>query len=318
MPKIDLSRIKDAILIARNLTASREDRGERNSETAGLTQAITSSASQQFFAAAAAKCGFDQESFERLRAQSDAELLRVHEAAHTEAIKNSGRASAEILSQLASRRKAFETFTSPKPFFETIDSPFLIWASPTNMLSDSQIEPWKSRAKFGFRSEADQGFREVSFYYLWQNPSDRFAVVNVDGYLILNGFCRAHQSGGYFPGNRTTSISIGGAMSLFEWWNQPPTQPLPQNDQSLRLFVLKTNAGQGFGGDSSTVSQHVFRGCDLRYTLFLVPPFGVTVIEVTAQISHSSGQDGSHNVLVDFESGDFNAISPFVLIATLT
>jgi hypothetical protein len=318
MPKIDLSQIKDAVLLTKNLTAAREVRGERDSETAGLTQVTASSASQQFFAAAAAKCGFDQESFERFQAQREAELVRIHEAAHAEAIKNSGRVSAELISQVDSRRKATKALTSPKPFFETIDSPFLIWASPANMLSDSQIEPWKSRAKFGFRSEADQGFREVSFYYLWQNPSDRFAVVNVDGYLIFNGFIRAHQSGGFFPGNRTTSISVSGAMSLFEWWNQPPTQPLAQADQSLRLLVLKTNAGQGFGGDSSTVSQQVFRGCDLRYTLFLVPPFGVTVIEVTAQISHSSGQDGSHNVLVDFESGEFNAMSPFVLIGILT
>lgn len=323
MSKVNLAQIKDSILFAKNLSAAREARADSNLDTLDFAKTLPSAsrrASQQLFASLAAKCGLDQESFDRLRLEGERELLSLHESAHSEAIKNSSRTSAALLSQVDARRKNLDGLLAlnPKPFLETIDSPFLIWASPSNMLSDSTIESWKSRAKFQFRSEADSGFREVTFYYLWRNPSDRFAVVNVDGFLILNGFCRAHQSGGYFPGNRITTIRLSGSMALFEWWNQPPTQPLSQASLTQTLFTLSADAGDGFGGDSSTVSKNVFRGCDLQYSLFLVPPSAVTVIEVSALLNHSSGQDGSHNVLVDFESGDFHAMSPFVLISILT
>jgi hypothetical protein len=42
---------------------------------------------------------------------------------------------------------------------------------------------------------------ELSFYFLWQNPNDKaYAVINVDSYLVFNGFCEIKAPGGPVTG----------------------------------------------------------------------------------------------------------------------
>ena len=85
-----------------------------------------------------------------------------------------------------------------------LDSPFLVWTRPLVALDDSTIEPWNSRAKILFtRSNysrgwgtallEDRGTEELSFYFLWDNPGDGWALVTIDGFLVLNGFCTANS-----------------------------------------------------------------------------------------------------------------------------
>jgi hypothetical protein len=323
MQKINESQVREALLVAKNLSVARELRAAETLTPVDPSEHATLSANrrdaERLLGDAIPKHQIDLDRFERIHAQNQVELNRLHEARRAEAIKSSSTATKNFAYQIESRRKAIDALQAAKfkPIVENIDSPFLIWATPSNILTDSQIEPFKSRAKILFTSTARSGVRELSFYYLWRNPSDRFAVINIDGYLVLNGFCQAGQDGGFFPGSRSTSLSLKTTMVPLEWWNQPPTSPLFQASQSETVLSFSARGSQGFGDVGAIESRSISRASGLGYNLFLIPPHGVTVIEYSLVASFSSA-DGSHNVLVDFDSGDFRVMSPFVVIQTLT
>ena len=252
--------------------------------------------------------------FDALREQHQAALLRAAAERKAEAVQQSPRGLQTLQAAVGSRRKAAEQLATQFPT-EILDKPFLIWWTQGIDFPDIHVEPMNSRAKFRFRSGGSLGFEEMSFYYLWANPSgEKFAVINVDGFLIVNGFCLIGSDGGFWPGDRRSSLGLTANLSLWEWWNQPPTQPFAQPDQSQQVLHLSTNTG-GFGDPGALEFKEIFRGYDLRHEQFLLPPGGVVVIEVALSITYGSS-DG--NVDVDFETGDFHVSSPVVLLRILT
>jgi hypothetical protein len=224
------------------------------------------------------------------------------------------------------KRKALEQLASLipphlPPFsptgYELIDSPFLIWPTQGVFFDSSHYEPWNSWGKIKLDSSKKNGGEELSFYFLWTNPSEGYTVINVDAYLILNGFCSVETGGGFFAGDRTSSLTLSSRLYLLEWWNQPPTSPLMQADQFQNALNLYAESGGTFDFDGDFDAQYIYRGFDLRYTLFLVPPRETVVFEVALNITYSNGDDGGQ-VHVDFTSGDFEVMSPAVLVATLS
>lgn len=324
MQEINESQVKEALLAAKNLSGARELRAAETLTPVDPREYATLSDNrrdaERLLGDAISKLQIDLDRFERIHAQNQFELNRLHEVQRAEAIKNSPTVAENFAYRIESRRNAIDALRAAefKPVVENIDSPFLIWATPANTLTDSQIEPFNSRVKFFFTSTARSGVRELSFYYLWQNPSDRFTVINIDGYLVLNGFCLAGQDGGFLPGDRRTSLSVTTKMVPLEWWNQPPTSPLFQASQSETVLSLSASGGGGFGDVGAIESRSISRASGLGYNLFLIPPHGVTVIEYSLVASFGSGADGSHNALVDFDSGDFRVVSLFVVIQILT
>src|SRR5262249_50145610 len=155
---------------------------------------------------------------------------------------------------------------------------------------------------------------ELNFSFVWQNPSDRFALANVDGYLILSGFCQAGSDGGFFPGDRQSSLTIDVRLDILETWNQPPTSPLPQFGQSQNAITLKTDTG-GFGDPGAIEFTNLFRGYDLRYELFIVEPNGIAVFNTTVAVSFGNS-DGT--IIADFSNGELHVMSPFVLVAVVS
>lgn len=156
----------------------------------------------------------------------------------------------------------------------------------------------------------------MSFYYLWSNPKDKYAVVDVHGYAIFNGTANVGSGGGLFPGSRSASARVTGSLGILEWWNQPPTSPLPQPDQSVVVLDLYVRT-DGFGEVGALDFRSIFRGYDLSRTRTLVPPFGTVVLLVTAGVSCQTGED-SGLAEVDFASGAFNVGSPAVLVTVLS
>lgn len=270
----------------------------------------------------AVKHGFEDESekFDEILARNKAELSRIAYEQKVAAIKQSSSEMKAFIHAIDSKRQAFDTLISaaelPRPFFVALDSPFLIWPTQGIELFDSHIDPYRSTAKITLDSGRTFGYEELGFYFLYENPSDRFAVINVDGYMVFNGQLRVAQDGGFWPGDRHASISAAGRLHVFEWWNQPPTEPLTQADQTQQVASVATSGG-GFGDVGAIETKNVFRGVDLRHTLFVMPPHAVTVIEVSAAITYGTGSDSGH-VNADFNSGDFQIMCPFVLISVLT
>ncbi|MBI3772873.1 MAG: hypothetical protein HY272_09265 [Gammaproteobacteria bacterium] len=307
----DLALIKDA----------RQEESALRARFSGRSEVLANQrASWQLIEYFATKNGFESEKFDEILARNQAELSRIADEQKAAAIKQSSSEMKTFIHAIESKRQAFDTListaVSPQPFFVALDSPFLIWPTHGIELLDSHTDPYRSTAKITLDSGRTFGYEELGFYFLYENPSDRFSVINVDGYLVFNGQLRASQGGGFWPGDRHASVGVGGHLHVFEWWNQPPTEPLAQADQTQQVASVATTGG-GFGDVGAIETKNVFRGVDLRHTLFVMPPHAVTVIEVTAAITYGTGTDSGH-VNVDFNSGDFQIMCPFVLISVLT
>jgi len=119
------------------------------------------------------------------------------------------------------------------------------------------------------------------FVYVWENPSENHALVNVGTYVVLKGHCQAGlDRPPIYQFVAVADLIVGVELQLFEWWNQPPTNPLFQQSQKVEPVDLHCNAFGPFS-TGETKSQTIFDGYDLKYSLFVVPPKGVAVFYVS-------------------------------------
>ena len=313
-----VSQIKAALTAAKSLTA--QNASERAAlRQAGLAQRspiiqANQRAAERLLASLVEKSGFDSGKFEEIQAQNRTEVLRILEAQRAEAAKDATEAIASFRSAVSSRRKIIEGLAASTGTQVVLDSPFLIWPQPPTtdlFFDDYRIEPWNSWAKFKIDS-TNSATDTVNFYFLWQNSSDQYVVINVDSWLMLAGACRVDIPGHWYEYEYSSINNIYAQLSLLEWWNQPPTTPAAQADQiqevlSFPLFIEKGVLGSFL----SPQSEGVFRTRDLRYNVELVPPQGVVVIEVGASIRFQNDNGG---VEADFDSGSFQVMCPFVQI----
>jgi len=187
------------------------------------------------------------------------------------------------------------------PTHEQLGPPFLIWPTLGVFFDDYDLaQRW---ARITVDSSKTIGHEELGFYYLWQNPSDSNAVINVVADMVLTGFCSVESDGGFFPGDRRSRLNLFVRLRPWEWWNQPPTLPLEQVSQSEHVLELSTNTG-GFMAHNATDSESVLSVNELRYDSFLVPPHGVVVLEVLLDVLYSTGTD-SGSIHVDFAGAGF-------------
>ncbi len=317
MAQIKESQIKNALLTARDAAALQEERRRSVLSAALAGRPAVVSSTRAVHAAVTSllsKAGVDLERFEQARVAHDAALLRAGDEALAAAVKQSAGETRRLQSVIESRRKMLEAVTAidptvPNPKRVLINTPFLIWPTLGVFFDSSEIKPAGSWAKFRVDSSGD-GVDEMSFYFLWDNPTDKFAVINVNGYLVLSGHVRVHSGGGFFADNRHSSVVLNANLHYLEWWNQPPTQQVA----SQEALSVSTSSGSMFS-DGSSDSASIFRGYDLSHTAKIVPPHGVVVLELGVGIRYGN-HDGT--VAVDFASGDFQAIAPAVLITILT
>lgn len=260
--------------------------------------------------------------FASILSTDQANLETALQEAKAEAVRNS-RANQKLLNAAAAQRvKGYSNFaglpaTVGSAEYELLNEPFLIWPTNSVDLEASEIVPSNSFAKFRTRVGNGKDFYgDVKFYYLWRNPRDKFAVINVDGYVIFNGHCNVGVQGGNFPGDRAAYVAVTGRLDILEWFNQPPTSPPRQVDQEARALDLKVTAF-GFAEVGAIDAKDLFRGYDLRHTLMVVPPSAVLVFVVVAAVSCVTGED-SGLAEADFASGGFQVGSPAVLVAILS
>jgi hypothetical protein len=195
-----------------------------------------------------------------------------------------------------------------------LDTPFLMTRSYGMLLDDSNIEPWNSWAKVRAVPIAGQssGSMELSFYHLWQNTSDTPVSVDAHSYLVLNGGAVAYVYGGIFPDDSAYSnLAIDVRLYPWEWWNQPPTSPLTQPDQSQNVMTLH-QGGSGWIDSLAGPEQDVFRGYDLSYHSWAVPPNAFAVFETAMSFTYSF-EGGSF--LADFSGeSQYSVMSAAVLL----
>ena len=137
---------------------------------------------------------------------------------------------------------------------------------------DSQIQPWNNRAKVRglWRGTGNENLR---FIFVWENPNDKWILVNVESYLAANGACDAFAEGGFLSGT-INSVWVQATLNVWEWWHHPPTLLPPQATQTQRVLSVVTHGGgflSNLGG--GTVESASANGLfDVRRALFSLPP----------------------------------------------
>jgi hypothetical protein len=260
--------------------------------------------------------GFDEKTYQALRKQHRAELERVVSQLDAEAIRRSARVGQAVHGRIKGQTDALKQLAASKPFFPfplvTLDTPFLIWATPrSNIISDSHIEAFNSWAKFRVESSDSSGTHKLSFYYLWDNPSEFYAAINASTFMGATGRLKASVSGGpsgISPTSRYSDVYCSANFALWSWWRQPPIST-PYTSQSL----ASVHEFASFWDKSEAVS--VADGANLNQTMYLVSSKGTVVFEVMLQITYYNGHG---RALADFESGDFRVSSPVVVVSLLT
>lgn len=153
----------------------------------------------------------------------------------------------------------------------------------------------------------------MHFYFMWENESDSFALTNVSSYLDLYGFCQAAADGSYFVGGHADLI-VNAGLLLLEWWNQPPTQPLPQPSQGVQVVNFSVDGGFPPGRtDAAWLWANAYA---FRYNMFAVPPKSIAIIDVGASVVYAGA--GGIDIFVDFFDNNEFIMCPLVAIELLT
>ena len=210
------------------------------------------------------------------------------------------------------------------PMAVTLDTPFLIWAfrngtEASAILVDSHIEASNSWAKILAREEVGGQYgcrNQLNFYFFWQNGPDGEAVIDASTFLMLNGYCYVHADHGwiYVPLWGTSTIGYAGLgidarLTLLEWWNHPPTEPVAGANQTRDVLSLSADGGWGFLSPGQTRSGWVSDNYHVAYDTLHVPRNGAVVFEVSLEVVYD-GYNGSYDA--DFANLDRSIVCPGV------
>jgi hypothetical protein len=195
-----------------------------------------------------------------------------------------------------------------------LNVPFQIVSTPGLVVDGRQAVPSASFAKFRFETTQRQGAQSVSFDFFWQNLAGKFVVLDVLGFVVVSGHVQVRSSGGFFAGNRSCSARVNANLKVTEFFHPAPVVRVAEGATALQVSC----SSGGMFSDGASKAATVFRGFGLQGHLFVVPTDGVLVFSAEAQLTHGAGQDGDSRVRADFSSGDFQVMSPAVLVTIVS
>lgn len=243
--------------------------------------------------------------------EAEAQAAKRRKAAATASRKRGPQRNA----MAANRIKSFQALElladvgTPTPRF-LLQTPFEISLAGAN-LAEHRIQTGASFARFGFEIGKNRtGSVRAHFSYVWQNPTDKYVLINAHGYLIFDGYIEGGINSALFPGDRRIRLDVQGYMGIHDWGQEPL---LPSAQTFTQTAAWLNEADGGFGAVGVIVVQDVFRGMDLDHGLYIVKPHGTIGLVIAANFPYSTGQNGGR-VLGDFEAGGHRVSSPGVLI----
>jgi hypothetical protein len=321
MAEFDSPRVREALLAARDLSRTADaqraidsTRGRRLPQTTRLRELATQKL---------AELGFDNATVEHALRAERAENHRRVEELKADAVAQSG-TRAEYLQRLVdARRAALDGVVAvwpPRTQYVAIDSPVEVFTSDGVDLESITIEPYKSRAQIRFDASLyehipgayifDWQYEFVHFYFLWQNQESVSAVVSVNAFITLNGFCSAHSQGGWFMGGKG-EITLDPVLDLLQPWTQPLSSAAPQSGETWNALDLVADS-TGFHTDDQTTYDVIYRGFLLSYQNEIVPPGDYLIIDAALRLG--AWVDNAE-VSADFATGEFYVMSPMVDLA---
>ncbi len=327
MSSTQKAQIEAAIAAARELAAVRDARRDAAGSAAGRTCQGASTPARAVAADYLARAGLDTVGLERDLATAREENRRRADDAMAAAMSQSAAQADRLSAVVKDRQAALEALAVPGPpaaiQYTALDSPVEIWTTDQLQLASSSIIPWNSRAKVSYDGKLygngwqyaileAAGTEELHFYFLWQNQRAGYAIVTVDAYLVLNGYCTVHSRGGVVDGGEA-QLSADAAVDLIQTWTVPISSPVSQPGQTQRALDLAVDS-HGWLSDDHTKEAFVYRGFDLRYEQAIVPPGQYLIIDASVAFNYAflNGE-----VDADFASAAFDISCPFVQVAVL-
>jgi len=319
MAELDSPRVREALLAARDLSRTADapqraidsTRGRRLPQSTRVRELVTEKL---------AELGFDNATVERALAAERAENRRRMEELKSDAVAQSPARAHTLQRMVDARRAALEGVVAvwpPRTLYVALDSPVEVFTSDGVDLESITIEPYKSRAQIRFDASLyehipgayifDWQYEFVHFYFLWENQESVSAVVSVNAFLTLNGFCSAHSQGGWFFGGKG-EITLDPVLDLLQTWTQPLSSAAPQGGETWNALDLVADS-TGFHTDDQTTYDVVYRGFLLSYQQEIVPPGDYLIIDVALRLG--AWVDNAE-VSADFATGEFCVMSPLV------
>jgi hypothetical protein len=250
----------------------------------------------------------------------NAQLAAAAEASARASEAESKAASARLAESAAADLKGWNAVTGGVlPFVPQsviVGTPLLIWASPrSNILWDSQLQQndnW-ARAKLAISTEEYNVTDMVRWIFMWANPVDAYAVVNVASILYLNGFLRADADGSgpgswIDIGNGLANLSASVSIAQWKYWTE---QPAPQDLSWESAGSVEARGGFYDDWDTETVTGYRRAHAEM----LIIPPLATELFEVRLKLYHSQ-VDGS--VLADFAEFGRQASCPYLVVQVLS
>jgi hypothetical protein len=270
------------------------------------------------------KAGFEFGKFGPLIEQGKAENRQREARFVAEAKKQSPAVLEDLHRSLANlnariadlRSSGFQNVSTEHVFLDTATEIVTSGIAPP---VHTRAAPQANVANFNFKAGPTSGthsdfgfyhdFANVSFGFVWQNLRDTHALLTVDGFIVLNGYFGAKTEGGFFVFSNFSQIFGSVGLSIHELWNQPPTSPFGQPVE-YQAFDVESEISLTLAAAGEINSETLYRGFDIQYTQFLVPPKGTALFEVYCAINTNISDGEAQADFVD----PFQVLCPGVLI----
>ncbi|MBX6741422.1 MAG: hypothetical protein IRY87_05145 [Acetobacteraceae bacterium] len=282
----------------------------------------------------AEKAGLPLQHLNQLAARRQAEQRRLFSAQLAKQAIGLDQARADFAQGVAYQRKALDMLSLPfEPSFMVLDKPFLIWEMPRpeDMFGNVHYEALNSSVKISCDRKSGSDNTQFIFYFLWTNPSQAAAVINVSTSLTLNGFAEVMADTGIFSGHRNW-LNLSAFLTLMRWsgWGTDPITnksndqtPFPyfQPSQYVQVANLEAHGGGLFSDPDIKVQSFDFQPFGLSASLIPVPAGATMLFQVTLQVQYGFSDGGDFDgVILDFASDRFDrrVICPLVALQLLT
>jgi hypothetical protein len=243
---------------------------------------------------------FDLGKIDRALGRNRKELGSVLKQADAAAAKRLAPIVRQQRQGMANTRRALEHIRYQPHLTTTIpiSTPFLIYATPAGMLSETHTEPFNNIAKFFYTSDRNTGYDSVvvKFFFAWQNNSNFLAVINCRTDLIANGLLiDTAEPGWFFPGSAW--LEAWARLTVY----MGTTTINYQGSQAKQMGQVYTEAGYSeFGAPGSINSKDITGTFGLSCSNIAVDPGRIVVFEVACSADWWIDMGGS--ITVDFNS----------------
>ena len=290
---------------------------------------------EQMIHSTLAKSGLDIGELDRMAKEDYAELKRFYQKQTAAHVKLLPAALASYRQGLKSRVSTVgQTGRILTPTF--VDDAFLIWEQPfpgDGILVDAHAEPLNNWAKV--YANIFEGIHEgsVVFNFVWQNDNYEHVVIDIESSITINGLCSLGAYAGIFSGD-TTYLYLTSWLSVLRWsgWGLDPTTGLPADQtyydpyqsgpqpNQAGVFAQQIDGGHIFQyGKWVTTNFITDPTPPLTMTYILAPARAVTVFTVTLLFQYATAEDATlpDEVLIDFSTGHYSIMCPYVLVSPL-